>query len=383
MSTLTKLKLANASRKPVEETPEERMRNRMVAHLTDQLEMATALAEGRPYKATRTVREKGEDGATVTVEREKRLRPWYWHDLSGKWFIELRYANTVLALGKVGNLNLLERPLRIEAFLNAVALALRARRRQYQTRTHMRQLEEVKEGLAQATLEAVRANEAKSRFLAAASHDLRQPFQAMRLYHQIVTDALDGAPAHMAAVRLGDAITSGEDLLNALLDLSTLEAGVTKVVVSDFEIGQVLDSVGNDLGAVADKKGLTLRVRPAPRVMVRSDPVLLKRIIRNLAMNAVRYTERGKVLIGCRPRSDHVQVQVWDTGIGIAADKVNRIFEDFFQINNVERDRSKGMGLGLSIVERMARLLNHQISVRSKPGRGSVFTVTVARSSAP
>ena len=103
MSTLTKLKLANASRKPVEETPEERMRNRMVAHLTEQLEMATALAEGRPYKATRTVREKGEGGTTVTVEREKRLRPWYWHDLSGKWFIELRYANTILVLGKDQN----------------------------------------------------------------------------------------------------------------------------------------------------------------------------------------------------------------------------------------------------------------------------------------
>lgn len=103
MSTLTKLKLANASRKPVEETPEQRMRGRMLVHLTEQLEMATALVEGRAYKATRTVREKGEDGATVTVELEKRLRPWYWHDLTGKWFIELRYANTVLALGKDQN----------------------------------------------------------------------------------------------------------------------------------------------------------------------------------------------------------------------------------------------------------------------------------------
>lgn len=103
MSTLTKLKLASASRKPVEETPEQRMRGRMVEHLTEQLEMATALVENRVYKATRTVREKGEDGTTVTVEREKRLRPWYWHDLTGKWFIELRYANTILSLGKDQN----------------------------------------------------------------------------------------------------------------------------------------------------------------------------------------------------------------------------------------------------------------------------------------
>ncbi|WP_096702508.1 DUF6641 family protein [Magnetospirillum sp. 15-1] len=103
MSALTKLKLANASRKPVEETPEERMRNRMVAHLTEQLAMATALIECRSYTATRTVTKKNDDGSAVTVERDKRLRPWYWHDLSGKWFLELRYANTVLSLAKDQN----------------------------------------------------------------------------------------------------------------------------------------------------------------------------------------------------------------------------------------------------------------------------------------
>ena len=103
MSTLTKLKLANASRKPVEETPQERMRSRMTEHLTEPLAMATALVENRPYAATRTVTKKNEDGSTVTVERDKRLRPWYWHDLSGKWFLELRYANTVLSLAKDQN----------------------------------------------------------------------------------------------------------------------------------------------------------------------------------------------------------------------------------------------------------------------------------------
>jgi signal transduction histidine kinase len=286
-------------------------------------------------------------------------------------------------LGKVGNLNLLERPLRIEALLNAVALSLRARQRQYQAREHMRELEEAKHSLAKATDEAVRANEGKSRFLAAASHDLRQPFQAMRLYHAIVADALQGTPAHRAAVGLGDAITSGEDLLNALLDLSTLDAGVTKVQISDFDLGQVLHTVTNDLGAIAQGKGLALRVRPAPRVIVRSDEVLLKRMIRNLTMNAIRYTERGKILVCCRARPDHVLVQVWDTGIGIPADKANQIFEDFYQVGNVERDSSKGMGLGLSIVDRMARLLDHKITVQSVYGRGSVFTVKVARVSSP
>lgn len=285
-------------------------------------------------------------------------------------------------LAKVGNLNLLERPLSIEALMNAVTLALRARRRQYQARDHMQQLEEIKEGLAQATTEATRANEAKSRFLAAASHDLRQPFQAMRLYHQLVADALEGTRTHRAALLLGDAISSGEDLLNALLDLSTLEAGVAKVEVGTFEIGDVIRTVANDLGPIASAKELRLRIRPPSNTVVRSDKVLLTRIVRNLAINAIRYTERGGILIGCRERADRVLVEVWDTGIGIPKDKLNQIFEDFYQVNNAARDRSKGMGLGLSIVDRMARLLGHDISVRSLPGRGSVFSVQVPRAEA-
>lgn len=284
------------------------------------------------------------------------------------------------ALSSVGNLNMLERPLRVEALTNAVTLALRARRRQYEAQAHMRQLEEAQEGLARARNEAIRANEAKTRFLAAASHDLRQPFQAMRLFHHIVSAAVAATPASVAAARLGDAIQSGEDLLNSLLDLSTLEAGVTKVDMREFGLTDVLQTVANDLGGIAAGKGLELRVRSCP-VAVRSDPVLLTRMIRNLAINAIRYTERGKVLLGCRARVDHVLIQVWDTGIGIAADKVEQIFEDFYQVDNPERDRSKGIGLGLSIVERMARLLGHDISVRSRPGRGTVFTVKVARAS--
>lgn len=284
-------------------------------------------------------------------------------------------------LAKVGNLNLLERPLNINALKNAVTLALRARRRQYQTKAQMQQLEEAKEHLAQARNEAERANEAKSRFLAAASHDLRQPFQAMCLFHQIVADALHGMPASKAAKALGDAIASGEDLLNSLLDLSTLEAGVTKVEIADVPICEILDTVANDLGAIASDKGLALRVRSCSAV-IRSDPVLLKRIIRNLTINAIRYTERGSVLIGCRIRHPHhLLVEVWDTGIGISSDKMSQIFEDFYQINNVERDRAKGIGLGLSIVDRMARMLGHEVSVRSLPGRGSVFSVKVEQSS--
>ncbi|MBC7905521.1 MAG: hypothetical protein H7Y60_02080 [Rhodospirillaceae bacterium] len=171
-------------------------------------------------------------------------------------------ALVLASLFKVGNLNLLERPLRIDALLNAVTLALRARRRQYQAEAHMRDLVEAQEHLAQARNEAVRANLAKSRFLAAASHDLRQPFQAMLLYHHMVTDAVQGTPAAQAAKALGEAINSGEDLLNSLLDLSTLDAGVTKVEIAEIQVLDVLQTVANDLGAVAAGKGLGLRVHP-------------------------------------------------------------------------------------------------------------------------
>ncbi|MCI0430995.1 MAG: ATP-binding protein [Rhodospirillales bacterium] len=224
--------------------------------------------------------------------------------------------------------------------------------------------------------EAERANAAKSKFLATASHDLRQPFQAMRLFHHILQSRLADPGTREIATRLGEAMQAGEELLNALLDISTLEAGTVEPRTSDFPIQPMLTRLAQEFEAQAAAKGLDFRMVPSSAV-VRSDPVLLERMLRNLLNNALRYTPRGGILLGCR-RADHrLSLVVIDTGIGIAHEKQQAVFEDFFQIGNPERDRSQGLGLGLPIVARMARLLDHPIRVRSKPGHGSAFSISV------
>ncbi len=224
--------------------------------------------------------------------------------------------------------------------------------------------------------EAERANAAKSRFLATASHDLRQPFQAMRLFHHILQSRLTEEPTREIATRLGEAMQAGEELLNALLDSSTLEAGTVEPRVSDFPIHSMLTRLAQEFEPQAAAKGLDLRTVPSSAV-VRSDPVLLERMLRNLLNNALRYTQRGGILLGCRRMGARLSFVVADSGIGIPAEKQQAVFEDFFQIGNPERDRSRGLGLGLPIVARMARLLDHPISVRSTPGRGSAFAISV------
>ncbi|HVG81431.1 MAG TPA: ATP-binding protein [Methylomirabilota bacterium] len=224
--------------------------------------------------------------------------------------------------------------------------------------------------------EAERANAAKSKFLATASHDLRQPFQAMRLFHHILQSRLTDNAMREIATRLGEAMQAGEELLNALLDISTLEAGTVEPRVSDFPIQPMLTRLTQEFEAQAAAKGLDFRMVPSSAV-VRSDPVLLERMVRNLLNNALRYTQRGGILLGCRRASGRMSLSVVDSGIGIPPEKQQAVFEDFFQIGNPERDRSQGLGLGLPIVARMARLLDHPVSVRSRPGHGSAFVISV------
>ncbi|HXV23991.1 MAG TPA: hybrid sensor histidine kinase/response regulator [Alphaproteobacteria bacterium] len=224
--------------------------------------------------------------------------------------------------------------------------------------------------------EAERANAAKSRFLATASHDLRQPFQAMRLFHHILQSRLADSGTREIATRLGEAMQAGEELLNALLDISTLEAGTVEPRLADFPIQSMLTRLAQEFEPQASAKGLDFRMVPSLAV-VRSDSVLLERMVRNLLNNALRYTQRGGILLGCRRRAGRWNLIVVDTGIGIPVEKQQAVFEDFFQIGNPERDRSQGLGLGLPIVARMARLLDHPVSVRSRPGHGSVFSISV------
>ncbi|MGE5505604.1 MAG: ATP-binding protein [Actinomycetota bacterium] len=223
--------------------------------------------------------------------------------------------------------------------------------------------------------EAQRANSAKSRFLAAASHDLRQPYQALRLYHATLS-AMDNAPMAAAVLEKMDmAMAAGEDLLRSLLDVSSLEAGLTVPKREDVVLTDVIAALDDRHRPSAEAKGLTFNIRSTCTCRVRTDPVLLGRMLDNLVSNAVRYTERGGVLVACRHRHGRPMVQVWDTGIGIAPENHRLVFEEFFQIGNSERDRTKGAGLGLAVVRKTVDLLGLKLALTSRPGHGTVFTV--------
>jgi len=224
--------------------------------------------------------------------------------------------------------------------------------------------------------EAERATRAKSRFLAAASHDLRQPFQAMRLFLHLLEARLTDKGQLELAGRLEEALTSSESLLNALLEVSALEAATVKPSPVRLPVGDVLRRLAEQFAPEAAEKGLDLRMVPSSAEVV-SDPVLLDRILRNLVVNALRYTERGRLLLGCRRRGGWLAIEVCDTGVGIPADKQRQIFEEFVQLQDRPKSRQQGLGLGLAIVARTAQLLGHTIEVASVPGRGSRFALLV------
>lgn len=227
-----------------------------------------------------------------------------------------------------------------------------------------------------AKIEADRANLAKSRFLAAASHDLRQPLQSLTLLQELLTQSIDGENAKKLLSRQGQTLAAMSGMLNALLDINQIEAGVVDVNPVVFPIADILNVLRDEFGYLAQSRNLSLHILPSA-ALVYSDPALLTQMIRNLLGNAIKYTKRGKVLLGCRHRGDKLLIEVWDTGIGIAADQLHAIFEEFHQINNAARERSLGLGLGLSIVQRLGHLLGHDVNVRSKPHKGSVFTITL------
>ncbi len=233
--------------------------------------------------------------------------------------------------------------------------------------------------LQDAKEEAERANRAKSMFLAAASHDLRQPLQAMQMYIAALRQKIDSSDA-LAVVEDIDAVSlSTARQLSALLDVSQLEAGAIQPSFEDFPIQEVLNRVFREFAPVAQQKNLDFQLVPSI-VYVRSDPILLERILGNFMSNAIRYTHQGRILLGVRRKDSAIAVEVWDTGRGFPNDQALKIFEDFHQIDNEERDRSKGLGLGLAIAKRLAACLSHRIECDSVVGKGSRFAILVALS---
>jgi two-component system, sensor histidine kinase len=227
--------------------------------------------------------------------------------------------------------------------------------------------------------EAERANVAKSRFLAAASHDLRQPLHALNLLVSTLTGKVQHPETRQVVDEINLSVEALESLFNALLDISKLDAGIVTAERTDYAVQLLFEKLQREYALEASTKGLRLRLMPS-RMVLYSDPTLLERILRNLISNAMRYTDTGGVVVGCRRRGENVRIEVWDTGPGIAPPQQREVFQEYYQIGNPERDRLKGLGLGLAIVDRLARLLGHTIELRSVVGRGSVFVVTVPRS---
>jgi signal transduction histidine kinase/FixJ family two-component response regulator len=225
---------------------------------------------------------------------------------------------------------------------------------------------------------AEEANVAKSRFLAVASHDLRQPLHALGLFVQALQESSIASHERHIVGNIRRSVDAMEELFDALLDISRLDAGVVRPRFETFPLASVFDRLSFEYGPVAKQKGLSLRVMKTSAYIC-TDATLFERIVRNLLSNAVRYTDRGGVLLGCRRQDGGVRVEVWDTGRGIPSDKHREIFREFAQIDPAGSDPHKGLGLGLAIVDRLANLLDHQIQLRSVPGKGSVFSVGVPR----
>jgi signal transduction histidine kinase len=223
---------------------------------------------------------------------------------------------------------------------------------------------------------AERANLAKSTFLAAASHDLRQPVHALGIFVGALRGVAMSPEGRRIVEQIEESTAAMDGLFAALLDISRLDAGVVAVERRAFAIGPLLDRISRDHQEEAIAKGISLVWKRCAAVVM-TDPVLMERILRNLVSNAVRYTDCGRIVVGCRRRGDIAVVQVWDTGRGIPLDQQESVFREYYQLGNPERDRAKGLGLGLAIVRRLTDLLQCRLTLRSQPGRGSCFEVSI------
>ncbi|HEX4844435.1 MAG TPA: hybrid sensor histidine kinase/response regulator [Limnobacter sp.] len=223
---------------------------------------------------------------------------------------------------------------------------------------------------------AEQASLAKTRFLAAASHDLRQPVQAIELFADVLDRDLQGSPSAPLVGRIRAAGRGLETLLNALLDFSKIDAAAITPDKQHFPVQTLLDALHSDFGSQAERKGLTLRIMPS-RLWLHSDPTLLERVLRNFVSNAIKYTPTGRVTVGCKRQGSSVRLMVIDTGLGIPKPAQTSVFKEFVQLDNPERDREKGLGLGLYIAQSLSRLLDHPLALHSVVGKGSTFSLTV------
>jgi len=230
--------------------------------------------------------------------------------------------------------------------------------------------------ISRAKKSAELADRAKSSFLAAASHDLRQPLQTMRFLQGSLEQQYPHGEGRKLVASMGHSLDTMSSMLSSLLDVNQLESGSLRPSMSEFALNDIFDSVATDFARSIEEKGLRWRLVRSG-LMVRSDKRMLEEMLRNLLSNAIRYTDGGRILLGCRRGGDNVRVEVWDSGVGIIRDQLPHIFEEYYQ--GAEGVQRGGFGLGLAIVKRLANLLDHRVDVRSAPGRGTGFSIEVPR----
>jgi len=236
---------------------------------------------------------------------------------------------------------------------------------------------QIKDALRAARQAADEANRAKDRFLATASHDLRQPLQTLYFLNQVLRRMIHDADAGEVIAGQEKAIGSMSELLNALLDISKLESGAVEPQIDDVALAPLFEELRLEFSALAQSKGLHFETANCSEI-VRTDPQLLAQILRNLLSNAIRYTKTGFVRLQCEREGEQIRIDVEDTGIGIPEEHLSRIFDEFYQVGVVPNSVREGSGLGLSIVRRLVRLLNHHMRVHSRLGAGSAFSVVLS-----
>lgn len=262
------------------------------------------------------------------------------------------------------------------AFERSVLLAEQVRERTEALHRALDELGQVNTRLLAAKAEAEAANLSKTKFLAAVSHDLLQPLNAARLFASALeTHALPDS-SHMLVGHIGRSLKDVEGLIGTLVDISRLDAGVLKPDKAPFAVSTLLDALAEEYRQVASVRGLVMHYVPSS-VVVESDLALLARVIRNFLSNAVRYTEHGRVLLGCRRRKEGLEIMVGDTGPGIPEQQRKAIFLEFRRVNQPSSAHSRGLGLGLAIVDRISTMLEQPISLASRPGVGALFSITV------
>lgn len=269
-------------------------------------------------------------------------------------------------------------------FQTAISLEGQVRRRTDELTSTLRTLEETNIELARQKDISEGANRSKTQFLAAASHDILQPLNAAQLTISSLYDLQVSEQARLMVNQVERSLDTMNELLRTLLDISKLDAGVTTPRFASVPIPPILASLLSDLRPIAEKKGLRLRVA-VTNDCVYTDRLMLRRALQNLITNAIRYTDRGGVLIGTRRRGDDISIEVIDTGAGIHEDQLEMIFEEFHRgpLPQGDAEHGTGLGLGLAIVRRLVTALNHKVSVRSVPGKGSVFRIRARRTDAP